>query len=254
MKYLMPPSVKSIVEIIAKKYEFDAEEALAYYKEQSKDISNEKRRTSCKKNGGEKKREGHDRERVFIERWGDTTDKLTMKAESDAHISYTTQDGCSLSKELEDNFGYTRYSNFVSIKGGNNIQFTLGRIPELLNTDNPLNVVKTMVFWKKYLGKSLSGNPAGWFVYRNDNEKTWIFFRMNDVVEFIADKGLWRRLSTGRIKGDFDDSSKNRKRQYLTYEYRETHKGYFLGANGNRGKLFITLLQAKLKYLIVVDK
>lgn len=30
-----------------------------------------------------------------------------------------------------------------------------------------------------------------------------------------------------------------RKSQYITYEYRDTHKSYFLGFNGNKGSKFI---------------
>jgi hypothetical protein len=37
--------------------------------------------------------------------------------------------------------------------------------------------------------------------------------------------------------------------QYLTYEYRETHVSYVLGANGNKGKPFIRLLTQNLRHI-----
>lgn len=53
---------------------------------------------------------------------------------------------------------------------------------------------------------------------------------------------MWRKLLSGRIKGDFNDNSKKGKRQYITYEYRTRHKSYFLGLNGGKGIEFIKLL------------
>ena len=49
-------------------------------------------------------------------------------------------------------------------------------------------------------------------------------------------------MKTGRIKGDFNNNSKKGFSQYITYEYRHTHKSYFLGLNGGKGKKFIELL------------
>ena len=77
---------------------------------------------------------------------------------------------------------------------------------------------------------------------------------MDDIINYITNKTEWRKLNSGRIKGDFQDMSKKGKKQYLTYEYRPTHKSYFLGLNGGKGIEFINLLMNKdygIKHLIV---
>jgi len=72
---------------------------------------------------------------------------------------------------------------------------------------------------------------------------------MIDVINFIVERCTWRLLSTGRLKGDFEDkSSKSKKRAILTYEYRTKHKSYFLGASGGQGKFFIQLLKQNICY------
>ena len=40
----------------------------------------------------------------------------------------------------------------------------------------------------------------------------------------------------------FDDGTKKGYSQYITYEYRDSHKSYFLGANGGKGINLINLL------------
>ena len=133
----------------------------------------------------------------------------------------------------------------VSNKSGKNIQLTLGKIPELEDVD--INVFKNKTFVKnlmnKYLKKCESSKPAGILAYKNTNDRKWVFFNMDDIVEFIAEKCIWRKLETGRIKGDFVDDSRKGFSQYITYEYRPTHKSYFLGFNGGKGIKFIDLLK-----------
>jgi len=105
--------------------------------------------------------------------------------------------------------------------------------------------------FNKYLKKIESKRPSDLLVYR-DTDK-WIFFNMNDIINYISEKCIWRKLDTGRIKGDFKDMSKNNIRQYITYEYRPKHKNFFLGLNGNKGIDFIILLMNKkygIKYYI----
>jgi hypothetical protein len=72
---------------------------------------------------------------------------------------------------------------------------------------------------------------------------------MDDIINFIVQFAKWRKLDTGRIKGDFVDDSKNGSSQYITYEYRTTHKSYFLGLNGGKGRKFIELLKKNIPYL-----
>jgi hypothetical protein len=210
---------------------------------------NEKRKQSCKMVGGEKKLTGHARERMFTESFGDVTDCVTYKAEADCRMSLTntrTRDLIdTLSKTLNLDMSDPTYL-YASIKSGNNLQFTLGNIPEITDAHDKLNAMSEPSLWKKYLQKSESNNPAGLLVYYTPT--SWCFFKMDSVIDFIVSKGKWRLLDTGRLKGDFDDSSKKGSSQYLTYEYRSTHKSYFLGANGGKGLAFINLLKANIPY------
>lgn len=211
--------------------------------------ANEKRRISCQRVGSEKKRTGHKREEVFNEMFGKPADGITYKAEADCTFVDENARGVSLRDSLTSFFGDFPNSN-ISLKSGNNLQFILGRIDEVstLPVDKKLSVFKEAAFWKKYLGKDSSGKPAGWLVYRDDDDKTWAFFLMSDVINYIVESAVWRLLDSGRIKGDFPG-----KGQILTYELREG-KGYFLGANGNKGRAFINALKDKIKFLIVHDE
>lgn len=206
--------------------------------------SNDKRRASCKAVGSEKKKTGHHREDLFGLRFCDPT-AITYKAEADKIITNE-----SLLKQLGTCFG-SLPSGAVSIKSGKNLQFTLGRIPEIENADDKLSAIKEAALWEKYLAKTHSAVPASILCYKTPTE--WIFFRMSDVVQFIVERATWRVLSSGRIKGDFADNSRSGSSQYLTYEYRPTHGSYFLGANGNKGKPFIDLLRANLRFIEVEE-
>lgn len=199
---------------------------------------NSKRVESCKKVGGEKKRLGHKHEDVFGSLWCDPS-AITYKAEADKTIT---------NKEMLDTLKEKLNvpSGQCSIKSGKNLQFTLGNIPEVTNVENKLEAISQRAVWEKYLGKSTSATPADVLVYKDKDR--WIFFNMHHVIDFIVKFSSWRITETGRIKGDFQDGSKKGTRQYLTYEYRPTHKGYFLGANGNQGKKFIELLEKNLTY------
>ena len=216
--------------------------------------SNQKRKDTCKKVGGEKKRTGHKREAEFNSLFGYEDASIKYGAEADCDISNDTPNGIHLNEQLKAHFNeMPKYANKVSLKGGNTMQFTLGRIDEVsaLDNDHKLSVFKKSSFWYKYLGKDTSKNPAGWFVYRDTN--TWVFFRMDDVINFIATESEWRLLDSGRIKGNFKDSSKKGSSQYLTYEHRPS-KGYFLGANGGQnGKKFIKLLKERLIHKVITD-
>ena len=199
---------------------------------------NEKRKASCKAVGSEKKKTGHKREDVFGDRFCDPT-ATTYKAEADKTITNK-----ELLATLNKGIGPIK-TGATSLKSGNNLQFTLGNIPEITDADDKLAAMSKRGLWEKYLAKSHSGNPASILCYKH--EGGWTLFNMNDVLNFIVEKATWRLLSTGRIKGDFADDSSKGYSQYLTYEYRDTHKSYFLGANGGKGKAFIALLKANLR-------
>jgi hypothetical protein len=207
--------------------------------------ANEKRRESCKKVGGAKKREGHEREDAFETLWGEKT-ATTYKAEADKTITNLTF--LSILRESLGEFP----SGSTSIKGGISLQFTLGRIPEIEVPDQ-IQALSQRSIWEKYLGKSQSEHPAHLFAYRDADR--WVFFRMEDVIDFITQKCTWRKSKEGRsLKGDFPNTSKKGFGQYLTCEYRKTHKGHFLGANGGQGYKFICLLKENLKFHEEVDK
>ena len=213
---------------------------------------NEKRKQSCKMVGGEKKRTGHARERLFTEAFGDSTDCVTYKAEADCRLSLNNPATKELLDSLVATIGIDRSNTnslFASIKSGNNLQFTLGNIPEITGAMDKIAAMKSPALWKKYLQKSESANPAGLLVYYIATPKpSWTFFKMDSVIDFIVEKSIWRLLDTGRLKGDFADSSKKGSSQYLTYEYRTTHKSYFLGANGGKGLPFMELLKVNIPY------
>lgn len=204
---------------------------------------NEKRKESCKKVGAEKKQIGHEREKDFLKKYNplDLDKPTEYGATSDTSICPTH----SICKKLYETI---KPSNlYVSNKSGNNIQITLGNIEELKYIDvNKLNnndgdCVRNI--FNKYLKKNRSSKPAGILAYKDTKNKKWIFFNTDDICGHIVKKCKWRKLESGRIKGDFDDDSKKGYSQYITYEYRKTHKSYFLGFNGNKGIKFINLLK-----------
>jgi len=203
---------------------------------------NEKRKESCKNVGAEKKNKGHKREKDFLKKYNPTEldSPIEYGATSDTHICQTH----SICNELYEKINPSNLN--VSNKSGNNIQLTLGNIPELKDIDiNKLNEDKEYVrnIFNKYLKKNDSPKPAGILVYKDTENKKWVFFNTDDIINIIVMKCIWRSLSSGRIKGDFEDDSKKGKSQYITYEYRDTHKSYFLGFNGNKGSKFINFLK-----------
>jgi hypothetical protein len=200
---------------------------------------NDKRKASCKKIGGEKKNIGHKREKEFLKQYNinELNSPIEYGAKSDTSID-VLHPICNILKEQLNVLGFN-----VSNKSGDNIQFTLGQIPELKDVElEELNSIFIHNLFNKYFKKSNSDKPADLLVYKDIEYNRWIFFNMDDIINFITTKCIWRKLDTGRIKGDFNDNSKKGMSQYITYEYRETHKSYFLGLNGGKGKKFIELL------------
>jgi hypothetical protein len=200
---------------------------------------NDKRIASCKKIGGEKKIKGHEREKEFLKQYNvnELNSPTEYGAKSDTSIDLS-HPICEILKEKLNVSGFN-----VSNKSGENIQFTLGKIPEL--KDIKIEELTPMLVGELlniYLKKTNSDKPADILVYKDIEQNRWIFFNMDDIINFIMTKCIWRKLNSGRIKGDFKDNTKKGKSQYITYEYRETHKSYFLGLNGGKGKKFIELL------------
>ena len=207
----------------------------------AKKTANKKRKESCKKIGAIKKRNGHKNEKDFLKKYNITeVDNPTeYGATSDTSICPTHPICDELHKTIKP-------ANLnVSNKSGKNIQLTLGNIPELKDIDDITKLDKELVrsIMCKYLKKCDSPKPAEILAYKDKENEKWIFFNTEDIVEFIATKCRWRKLKSGRIKGDFDDDSRKGFSQYITYEYRATHKSYFLGFNGGKGIKFINLLK-----------
>ena len=200
---------------------------------------NDKRIASCKKVGGDKKRIGHKREKDFLKQYNtnEVNSPTEYGAKSDTTID-VSHPICDILKEKLNVSGFN-----VSNKSGDNIQFTLGQIPELNDIEiESLTPLFIHNLFNKYLKKNNSDKPADLLVYKDIKNKRWIFFNIDHIIDFITTKCIWRKLNTGRIKGDFYDNTKKGFSQYITYEYRSTHKSYFLGLNGGKGKKFIDLL------------
>lgn len=212
---------------------------------------NQKRIHTCKQIGGYKKRLGHEREYKFNKQFGTGDLIIEYGANADCDLCPTNPNTIKLYQQEKLIWGDICFKS-ASLKSGKNLQFVLGNIPEITSLESPDEkklVWKDRLFWMKYLGKYTSKKPADTLVYCNGVE--WIFFRMNEVVEYIISNVEVRYLKTGRIKGDFRDTSKKGVRQYLTFEYRRTHSSYFLGANGSRGFEFIKLLKDNIKHLVI---
>ena len=88
---------------------------------------NDKRKISCKKVGGEKKRIGHEIEKEFTRQYNsndlDKPIEYGAKADTSIDINHPI---CEILKQTLNINGFN-----VSNKSGNNIQFTLGQIIEL---------------------------------------------------------------------------------------------------------------------------
>lgn len=203
---------------------------------------NKKRIESCKKVGANKKIVGHKREKDFLAKYNET--ELSKPTEYGATSDTSICPSHSICEKLKETIKNTNLN--VSNKSGKNIQLVLGNIPELKDIDIAILEDKEYVrkIFEKYLKKSESEKPAGLLVYKDTSRKKWTFFNTDDIIDYIVDKCIWRKLETGRIKGDFTDDSKKGMRNYITYEYRNTHKSYFLGFNGDAGKKFIELLKS----------
>lgn len=204
---------------------------------------------------------GHNNERDFNSAFGNKMAELNFSGPSSDCIILDK----NLIVELNKKLGII--SPFTSVKGGDTIQIHLGSFPELTNMDfwnknlcqkkistgktctsskhgisflNQKKVLKSYSFWKKYLGK------GDVLAYRR-TESEWIFFNMEDVINFIVSKFDWRLLETGRLKGDYLG------KQYLTYEYRsEDHKLCFvLGAHGGKkGREFMEMLIKHIPFCV----
>jgi hypothetical protein len=213
----------------------------------SKLSGDDKRVQSCKLVGGVKKKEGHHKENTFNAKFNPECKKITMKAEADCQIS---EEHSILDKLIKKGIIKDKKERNTSNKSGKSIQIVLGKIPELQGDDN-LEWIEIKDNFKqlleKYLKKSESKRPANLLVY--DTNQSRLFYNMDDIIKYMVENCKFRKLKSGRIKGDFKDNSKKGKRQYFTYEYRgKNHKSHFIGFSGGKGKPFIELLKTKIKY------
>jgi len=209
--------------------------------------SNLKRIKNCKKIGSISKLNGHKKELFFNNKYGNNSIKLTYKPEADCKIS---KNNTILKELIHLNIIKNENQNLTSNKSGKNIQIVLGKIKEL-DVENKLELLENKKKFSQllniYFKKCESENPVNLLVY--DTGKSHIFFNMDHVINYMVKFCIFRKLKSGRIKGDFIDNSYKGKRQYFTYEYRKSHKSHFIGFNGNKGKQFIYLIKDNLKYL-----
>jgi hypothetical protein len=214
-------------------------------------MGNEKRKESCKKVGGEKKQAGHDIEVEFLKQFNNPEFIRYQKAKEEGKntIEYGATSDTTIDEShpvrdvLKDKLNITGVN--VTNKSGNNIQFVLGNIPEFKQIQSATEITPDFVtkMLNNYLKKGNSSKPADMLVYKYTINKKWLFFNIIHVINYIAEKGIWRKIEeTGRYKCDFNNGTKKGKGQYLTHEHRGTHNSDFLGANGNTGIKFIKLL------------
>lgn len=208
---------------------------------------NEKRINSCQQVGGDKKKEGHNKEKAFNAKYNPECQDITMKAEADCQIS---EEHPILDILKEKAIINDKKERNTSNKSGKSIQITLGKIEELMKEKNLewiQNKDNFKQLLKKYFKKMESDRPADLLVY--DTGSLRYFFNMDHVINYMVENCKFRKLKSGRIKGDFKDNSKKGIRQYFTYEYRgKKHKSHFIGFSGGKGKPFIELLKTKIKY------
>jgi len=194
------------------------------------------------------KRGGHLREQIFSNQFTDSS-----MNEINTSVNYTGSSAdCILSNDdysyIISELGAT--NGTTSVKGGDNYQFHLGRIPELLDIptlqiskhltsrgkeetwfsskiseEEQHEVLGSFGFWKRYLGK------GELLAINMDNY--WYFYLMRDILDLLVNPEWinWRVLATGRIKGDL--KFKNGKSLAgITFEYRFEKNQCVLGAHG----------------------
>lgn len=225
-----------------------------------------KRSETGKQRGKRWKLKGHAHEGLFNASFDKRRDLNYSEASADCEI-----DDSTLEKIAPLGAGGRR----VSLKSASTAQFHLGNIPELSDKDSfkaslrkkkignklatcgvhskpwsaQLAVLKDRTFWAKYLGK------GDLYVQLEKDKEHYVFFAMNDVIEFVCQKAQWRLLDTGRIKGDLPEKTATgdfKKAAVLTFEYRPEHGSFVLGAHGGKnGYRFSEILKQHLKHKIL---
>lgn len=205
------------------------------------------------------KREGHKKEEVFHHLYGDSSIDFTKNASGASADNYTGKSN-QITARLNDFFRWSRETLSISLKGGNTIQILLGNFPELqsdqikigttpkgntkvtykMTFDEQLEVLRSRKFWNRVLKKG----DIDLMCYFYTEVGEYLFFNMDDVVEFICEKIEWHSLETGRLKGWYEG------KQYLTFEYRRKKKTFVLGAHGGqKGREFVNMLRENIPSL-----
>lgn len=222
-----------------------------------------KRQETGRRMGRQWKELGHAREHVFNALFHRRGPLNTTGASADCEVNDET------AERLADLGVIGRR---VSLKGGASAQFHLGVIEELSDKEEYKNSLTTRMvrdkpatcgthsvnwyaqqqvlrdesFWQRRLGK------GDYYCQIEKDNKGFTFFSMADVIRFIVEKTRWRLLETGRIKGDLPRINKDKSAtlvQVLTFEYREEHDSFVLGAHGSRnGYKFCYILKQHIKY------
>lgn len=207
----------------------------------------------------EVKRGGHKKEEVFDQVYGDPG--IPFKPNyigpgADNHIGKDKQIAFRIRKDLD----VDKIDLSVSLKGGDTIQFLLGNFHELNSQSVKIgttskgetkaehdmswpemnDVLISPEFWNRILKKK----NIDILCYDDKYKGEYLFFKMDDIVDFICKRTKWRILDTGRVKGDIGG------KQYLTYEYRSKKKTFVFGAHGGKkGREFIYLLKENLRHV-----
>ena len=130
-----------------------------------------KRIASCKKVGGEKKHKGHKREQDFNKQYNPENNEKKILFIANSH---------TICDKLTEKLNLQTTSFNTSNKRGNNIQFTLGVIPELkdvtaetLNSDKELVrsifnkyiiVVNLLTYWFIKIMRKKNGYFSKWMI------------------------------------------------------------------------------------------
>ncbi len=225
-----------------------------------------KRSETGRKKGKRWKAKGHAEEALFNARFN-RAEKLNMSgASADCRVDdETAAELVSLNVQGRE----------VSLKAGRTAQFHLGDIPQLSDKSyyhgtlrqvmvggrvqthgshrqswsQQVAVLSSEEFWSEYLGK------GDYYVQKLPGGKQYVFFAMKDVVKFVASRTIWRLLETGRIKGDLpvrNSTGVESSRAVLTFEYRESHGSFALGAiSGSNAHLFARILQQNIPSVVL---
>lgn len=210
---------------------------------------NEKRIASCKKVGGAHKRLGHKKEDYFNKQFNPS---VLGSNDYGANADCTIADGHPIRETLKESLDLPDSCSYhTTNKSGKGIQLTLGKINEL-DMENNLDIItdksKSRKIFNKYLKKTESRRPADLLVYYNDETDKWEFFKTDTIINFIVNKCIWRKLASGRLKGDFLRELDIRDKNITIKNLQEQLSNYGLNIKGDKNKMIERLENYKTEH------